>query len=201
MPVSPKILIIACGALARELVALRRANGWNDVRIRCLPADLHNTPERIPGAVRKLLEEHLPAVDAAFVAYGDCGTGGRLDAVLRDFGVARLPGAHCYEFLAGRASFERLAMEEPGTFFLTDFLVTHFDRLVRKGLGLDRHPHLRDAYFGNYRRVMLLSQTKSPDLIDRARAQARFLRLEFAHHHTGLDPLAARLEVGTRCPG
>ncbi len=188
-----RILIIACGALARELVELKRRNRWAALRVQCLPAELHNTPQRIPGAVRTAIERHRADGVRMFVAYGDCGTGGALDRVLTEYGVERLPGAHCYQFFAGASRFERLANDEPGTFYLTDFLVRHFERLVVRGLGLDRHPELRDSYFGNYRRVVYLAQSDTPGLSERARECARYLKLEFHPHPTGLAPLEAVL--------
>ena len=122
-------------------------------------------------------------------AYADCGTGGTLDRVLKEYGVERLPGAHCYDFYAGTQEFRRMAEEEIGTFYLTDFLTRHFDRLVKKGLGLDRHPQLMPQYFCNYRRVMYLGQSDSPELEQMARTHAEYLGLEFAAHRTGLAPL------------
>ena len=183
------VLLLACGALARELVQLQELNGWRHWRIQCLPAELHNTPTEIPGAVREAIETWRDDYDHLFVAYADCGTGGALDRVLDEYGIPRLPGAHCYEFFAGAESFHALAEEEPGTFYLTDFLARHFDRLVRRGLGLDQHPELRDSYFGNYRRVVYLAQTRGPDLEPLAREHADFLGLDFAVHPTGLAPL------------
>src|SRR5210317_12369 len=132
-------LVIACGALAKEIVELKRLNGWSHLEIQCLPAKLHNRPEKIPGAVRAELEKRLPEFEHVFVAYADCGTGGELDKVLEEFGIERLPGAHCYDFYAGVSELAWLAADEPGTFYLTDFLTRHFDRLVQEGLGLDRH--------------------------------------------------------------
>ena len=144
-------LVIGCGALARELVALTRRAGFPEVDLTCLPATLHNRPERIPEAVRSRIRRARAAGrDRIFVAYADCGTGGLLDRVLDEEGVARLEGAHCYEVYAGRAAFATLAADEPGTFYLTDFLARNFDRLVIRGLGLDRHPELLPLYFGNY---------------------------------------------------
>ena len=187
------VLILACGALARELVCIRELNGWSQVTVQCLPAELHNTPKAIPGAVERKLDALQGGFNRVFVAYGDCGTGGGLDRVLAQRGVERLPGAHCYEFLAGRAVFERLAEAEPGSFYLTDFLVRHFDRLVVRGLGLDRHPQLRTAYFGNYRRAVYLAQTENPLLRRKAEAQAGRLGLEFHYRFCGDAPLAAAL--------
>lgn len=189
-------LIIACGALAGELLELQRRNRWWHVHVKCLPAGLHNAPGDIPGAVRAAMERYRAQYEQVFVAYADCGTGGKLDEVLDPLGVERLPGAHCYAFYTGVARFRELAEEEPGTFYLTDFLVRHFDRLVRRGLGLDRHPELRHQYFGNYRRVLLLAQDPSPELTRLAREQARFLGLQFVEQRTGLAPLQLVLQEG-----
>lgn len=184
-----QVLLIACGAIARELVELRRRNHWEQVRIQCLPADLHNRPEKIPGRVRELIERHRANYEQIFVAYADCGTGGHLDRVLEEFGIERLDGAHCYEFFTGSGPFAELADEEPGTFYLTDFLARHFDRLVRQGLGLDRHPELLPDYFGNYRRLVYLAQTDSPKLEEKAAKHAEYLGLEFLVRRTGLKPV------------
>jgi hypothetical protein len=184
---SDTVLIIACGALAREIEELRRLNGWGHVRVQCLPAELHNTPEAIPAAVREKIEAGRGEHEKIFVAYADCGTGGRLDALLRESGVERLPGAHCYEFYAGSAEFAGLHEAEPGTFYLTDFLVRQFEPLVIQALGLDRHPELRDQYFRNYRRLVYLAQSESPDLEARARECARRLGLEYGYRYTGLE--------------
>src|SRR5579862_2446675 len=161
MDPAPATLVIACGALAREIAALRRANGWSALSVRCLPAELHNRPERIAPAVREAIRESRPRYQNIFVAYADCGTGGLLDAVLREEGIERLPGAHCYEFFAGAKLFAELSQAEPGTFYLTDFLLRHFDRLVIRGLGLDEHPELADQYFRHYRKLVYLAQTRS----------------------------------------
>jgi hypothetical protein len=182
------VLVLACGALAREVEALRRAGPLAHVTLRCLDAALHNRPDRIPAAVEDAIVRHGGGFDRIFVAYADCGTGGELDRTLSRHGIERLPGAHCYEFFAGAAVFAALADAEPGTFYLTDFLVRHFDRLVREGLGLDRHPQLRDQYFGNYRRVTHLAQTESAELDALAREQAAWLGLEYSRVQTGLDP-------------
>ena len=185
----PTVLIIACGALAREIVALQRLNGWSHIGIQCLPAELHNRPEKIPAAVEAAIEKYRDEYDQLFVAYADCGTGGALDQVLQRHGVERLPGAHCYEFYAGAETFAALTEQEPASFYLTDFLARHFDRLVKKGLGLDRHPELMPEYFGNYRRLVYLSQTESAQLETAAREHAAYLGLAFEHRHTGLDPV------------
>lgn len=186
-------LIIACGALAREIAALRRANDWTAVDVCCLPPELHNRPERIPAAVRDKIQAHRAEYRSIFVAYADCGTGGRLDAVLREEGVERLPGAHCYEFFAGARSFAELAEAEPGTFYLTDFLTRHFERLVVRGLGIDRHPELAQEYFRNYRKVVYLAQIRSAALLEQARRIAADLSLAFEHRHTGYGELGVHL--------
>jgi hypothetical protein len=189
-------LVIACGALASELRAVLNGQGLDGVDVRYLPAHLHNRPERIAPALAELVEREGGGRDV-FVAYADCGTGGALDAFLAGHpGVARLPGAHCYEFFAGNDRFAALHDAEPGTFYLTDFLAKHFETLVWQGLGLDRHPSLLPVYFGNYRRVVLLSQRDDPAVVGAARAAAERLGLAFEHEHTGLAPFAAAVAVG-----
>jgi hypothetical protein len=187
------MLIIACGALANEITALRRANGWNQVDVRCLPAELHNRPEKIPAAVRSLIQASRESYGSIFVAYGDCGTGGELDRVLREEGVERIPGAHCYEFFATAPVFAALAEAEPGTFYLTDFLLRHFDRLVIRGLGLDRHPELFSVYFGNYRKLVYLAQAPGPKSREDALAIATRMGLEFEYAQTGYGTLGTTL--------
>ena len=189
-----RVLIVGCGALGRELVAL--TVGLPNVDIACLSPDLHNRPEGIPSRVRtRIRQGRRDGYDQIFVAYADCGTGGLLDPVLADEGVERLPGAHCYEFFAGRTNFAALADDEPATFWLTDFLARNFERLVIRGLGIDRHPELEATYFGNYRRVVYLSQTDDPDLLAMARAAATRLGLAFEHRHTGYGELATSLQA------
>ena len=192
-------LVIGCGALGRELVAITRQ--LPNVEVACLPAELHNRPGGIPGAVRsRIADARADGFDHIFVAYADCGTGGLLDRVLIDEKVERLPGAHCYEFYAGSDAFARLADEEIGTFYLTDFLVRNFDRLVIRGLGIDAHPELLHDYFGNYRRVVYLAQTEDFALVEAARAASERLGLAFEYRFTGLGDLAAPIVafVGTR---
>lgn len=183
-------LIVACGALARELKAVIAANGWQHVRLQCLPADLHNRPERIPEAVRDSIRAGRARFARILVAYADCGTGGLLDRVLEEEGVERLPGAHCYEFYAGTPAFTALADAEPGSFYLTDFLVRHFERLVIRELGIERHPELAAQYFGNYRRLVYLAQSADAQLHEQAQRAAARLGLEFHHRFTGYGDLA-----------
>lgn len=183
-------LVIGCGALARELVELTRRAGLPAMDLTCLPASLHNRPERIPGAVQaRIRRARAEGYDRIFVAYADCGTGGLLDRVLDAEGVARLEGAHCYEVYAGRAAFAELSEEEPGTFYLTDYLVRNFERLVVRGLGLDRHPELLPIYFGNYTRLVYLAQSDDPELTARATAAASRLDLAFERRLVGLGEL------------
>jgi hypothetical protein len=191
-------LVIGCGALGRELVELARQPGLEAIEVRCLPASLHNRPERIPAAVDARIRAAKGRYERIFVAYGDCGTGGRLDGVLEAHGVERLPGAHCYAFYAGLPAFDRLAAEEPGTFYLTDFLARSFERLVVRGLGLDRHPELLPTYFANYRRLVYLSQRNDPELRALAQRAADRLGLAFEHRRTGYGELAAAItRLGT----
>ncbi|MDP9332142.1 MAG: DUF1638 domain-containing protein [Actinomycetota bacterium] len=186
-------LVLACGALAGDLRAVLAAGGFDaHVDVAYLPANLHNRPDTIAVLLRPRLQAAIDARRPVFVAYADCGTGGGLDALLDEFpGVHRLPGAHCYEVFAGSEQFAAMHDEELGTFYLTDFLTKHFDALVWCGLGLDRHPELRETYFANYRRVVLLSQEPGPDVLARARDAAARLGLPFVHHPTGRDGLRA----------
>jgi uncharacterized protein DUF1638 len=188
MTVAP--LVIACGALASELRAVLKGQDLaGAVEVTYLPAHLHNRPERIVPELEPLLDKAAAQHRAVFVAYADCGTGGALDALLeRHPGVTRLPGSHCYEFFSGAEQFAAMHEEELGTLFLTDFLAKHFEPLLWQGLGLDRHPQLRDMYFGNYRRVVLISQTTSDAVVAAGRAAAQRLGLEFEHRHVGLEP-------------
>ncbi|MBT8087578.1 MAG: DUF1638 domain-containing protein [Gammaproteobacteria bacterium] len=192
-PVAERVLVIACGALAREIVALKRKYAWHHLDMQCIDARLHNRPALIADRVRQKIRDNRDRYDRIFVAYGDCGTGGQLDRVLAEEQVERLPGAHCYQFLAGNERFDALADSVPGTFYLTDFLARHFDRLVMKPLKLDTHSELRDAYFGNYTRLVYLSQTKSADLEQRAKQAARRLGLAFEHVHCGYGALQQNL--------
>lgn len=189
------ILIIACGALAREITVLKRANGWTDMDVHCLPPELHNRPERIVPAVREQIDTHRSHYETIFVAYADCGTGGMLDVLLREEGVERLPGAHCYEVFAGAAVFGELHDAEPGTFYLTDFLLRHFDRLVTRGLGLDRHPELALQYFRNYRKLVYLAQNAGTGEEQRASQIAQDMGLEFEFRRTGYGDLGSRLRA------
>jgi hypothetical protein len=191
----PRLVIIGCGALARELLALTR--GLPGVRVVAVDARLHMQPGRIAGAVERRIadvrREHGSDV-RIFVAYADCGTGGALDAVLEREGVERIPGAHCYEFYAGSAAYAALQEEEVGTFYLTDFLARQFDTIVYAGLGLDRHPELLPDYFGNYRRLVYLAQSDDPELTRRARAAADRLGLAFERRATGYGELGPVIE-------
>lgn len=189
----PEVLVLACGAIAREVLAIRELNGWTHVTVRCLPGKLHSTPERIAPAVDAKLRELKDRYERVFVAYADCGTAGALDRVLAAHGVERLPGAHCYGFFAGHEEWLRLHEAEPATFYLTDFLARHFDALVVRALKLDRHPELKEQLFGNYRRVLYLAQTDDPELLERARSAADYLGLAFERRRTGYGDLLTSL--------
>jgi hypothetical protein len=190
-------LVLACGALVRELRAVLAEDGLGDaVDVEFLPAPLHNRPERIVPAIRERLAAE-PVDRPVFLGYADCGTGGELDRFLagEERQIVRLPGDHCYGFLAGLDRFTELHAEELGSFFLTDFLARHFDAIVWQGLGLDRHPELHDLYFAAYRRVVLLTQTGDAAVLEAATAAADRLRLELVVEHTGLGPFARSVRV------
>ena len=182
-----RVLVVGCGALGRELVTLTR--GLPGVDVTCLPAELHNRPERIPAAVRRKIRAGRRTHERILVLYGDCGTGGLLDAVLAEEGVERIQGPHCYAFFRGIDAFLAEADAEPGCFYLTDYLVRHFDRLVIEGLGLDRHPELLPLYFGNYTRLVYLAQTPDAGLERKAKAAALRLGLAFEQRTTGYGGL------------
>ncbi len=191
--VAASTLVIACGAIAREVIAITQANRWSHVDVTCLPAELHNRPEKIPGAVQAKIRGLRARYDNIFVAYADCGTGGLLDKVLQEEGVERIAGAHCYEFYAGSAAFAEMAEQELGTFYLTDFLLRHFDRLVIRGLGIDRHPQLLQEYFGNYRKLVYLAQAPKPEAYAQAQAAADRLGLRCEIKLIGYGELASSL--------
>jgi len=181
-------LYLACGALARELIDLSEAYGWQDsIKITCLPASWHNYPEKIAPALEKKIKQAKASgsYEKIFVLYGDCGTGGILDEMLQREQIERIQGAHCYEFFAGGPNFSKMVEEEPGTFFLTDYLTRHFDRLIIKGLGLDRYPQLQDSYFGNYRNLVYLAQKEDETLKSRAAKAAMRLGLSFEYRYCG----------------
>ena len=187
---APRTLLIACGALAREVRALIELNGWTHLHLTCLPAQLHNRPERIAEAVRAKIRTHRDRYERILVLYGDCGTGGELDRVLAEEGVPRIEGPHCYAFFRGVDAFLAEAEAEPGCFYLTDFLARHFERLVIEGLGLDRHPELLPLYFGNYTKLVYLAQTADPERAQQAKAAALRLGLAYEERVTGYGGLA-----------
>ena len=196
-----RVLIIGCGALARELVAVIDQAGLENVDLTCLPATLHNRPGGIPALVKAKIGAARPRYEQIFIAYADCGTGGLLDRVLAEEGVERLPGAHCYEFYSGSSAFAAMHDEDPATFYLTDFLARNFDRLVIQGLGLDRHPELLPQYFGNYHRLIYLAQTDDPALVRAARRAARRLGLTFELRLVGYGDLATSVVAAAAVAG
>ncbi|MEC9121115.1 MAG: DUF1638 domain-containing protein [Pseudomonadota bacterium] len=189
-----RLLVIGCGALAEELSALKRANQWTALDIKCLDAALHNRPEQIADRLESVLAQYHAEYTNILIAYADCGTGGAIDRVARQFNAQRLPGAHCYEFYATSPVFEALAEAEPGTFYLTDFLVRHFDRLVIEEMKLDEYPELEEMLFGRYRKVVYLAQVDSSELLQQAERAARRLKLPLEVVTTGYGLLAKTVE-------
>jgi len=185
--------LLICGALAREVIALRDLHGWQ-ADIWAIPAKLHMTPGKIAPAVRARFEALRQQYERIVVVYGDCGTGGALDTLLDELGIQRIAGPHCYEMYAGAEKWEELTNEEPGTFYLTDFLLRQFDALVIKELGLDRYPFLRDDYFHNYKRLVYLAQTEpTEEMILRAHDASEKLDLPLEVRITGMGDLETRL--------
>ena len=189
-----KALIIACGALAREVLALIKLNGWQHMELQCLPADLHLRPEKIPDAVEAAVEAARGQYARIFVAYADCGTGGLLAARCEKLGVEMISGPHCYSFFEGNDAFA--ARGEVTSFYLTDFLARQFEAFVWRPMGLDKHPELRDLYFGNYEKLVFLAQTEDDALTQAAQAAAQKLGLVFERRFTGYGDLGSALDHG-----
>jgi hypothetical protein len=188
-----RVLLIACGALAREIVDLMERNNWTAFDIQCLPAKWHNTPQFIVPGVREKIRAARGKYQKTFVLYGDCGTGGLLDKLLEEEEVERIDGPHCYAFFSGNAAFARAADEDMTAFYLTDYIVRQFDKLIWEGLGLDSHPELRDSYFGNYNKVIFLAQTENAELQVKAKAAAGKLGLAYEYRFTGYGELESEM--------
>ncbi|MFZ3582416.1 DUF1638 domain-containing protein [Loktanella sp. DJP18] len=186
-----RVLLLACGALAHEILALRAANQWDHLDLQCLPAIYHNHPERIVPAIRATVAARRHDYDRIFVVYADCGTGGQLQAACDEMGIAMIPGPHCYSFFTGNDAFART--DDMTAFYLTDFLTRQFDAFVWRPLGLDRHPQLRDTYFGNYTALIYLAQTDDPALTAKAATIADRMGLTFIRRCTGYGDLAQAL--------
>jgi len=188
-----RILLIACGALAHEVLALKRLNHWDHIDLQCLPANLHLWPDRIPAAVAAAVTEHKSTYETIFILYADCGTGGLLSQKCKELGVEMIEGPHCYSFFEGNFTFAAHAETEISAFYLTDFLVRQFDAFVWRPMGLDRHPELRDTYFANYTKLVYQAQTDDPALDAKARACAARLGLAYERRFTGYGDLATFL--------
>ena len=188
------VLVIACGALAREINALKNTHGWEHLHMKCIDAKLHFYPERIGPALRERIQRYKGEYERIYVGYAECGTAGEVDKIIEEEGLERLPGAHCYQFFAGSAAFDAIAEEEPGSFYLTDFLVRHFRSLVIVALGLDKHPELMETYFGNYKRVVYLAQTSDERLLAEAKEAADYLGLAFEYVPCGYGELETSLQ-------
>lgn len=193
-----RVLVIACGALAREIIDLKTVNGWDHLDLTCLPAILHNHPERITDAVSEAVAKHKEDYHSIYVAYADCGTGGLLETACEGLGVDMIKGPHCYSFFEGNDAFAAHD-DEITAFYLTDFLTRQFDAFVWKPLGLDKHPELRDAYFGHYTKLVFQSQTDDPALLAKAKECAEKLGLAFEHRVTGYGDLATTLSEWAEC--
>lgn len=184
--------MVACGALARDLHDVVQRTGWA-VDLYPLPPLLHNRPARIAAAVEELVDSLTGRYDRIAVAYADCGTYGALDEVCRRRDLRRLPGLHCYDLYAGPERIRALLDEQPGSYLLTDFLVTSFERTVVRELGLDRHPELREDYFAHYTRVVWLAVNPTPELSALAKHAAAVLGLPLQVVNVRLDSLERAL--------
>ncbi|AEI94235.1 DUF1638 domain-containing protein [Roseobacter litoralis] len=188
-----RVLLIACGALAREILDLKAANGWTHLDLTCLPANLHLYPDKITAAVRDAVAKHRKDYSDVFVVYADCGTGGQLQSACDALGVEMISGPHCYSFFEGNARFAEAAEHEITTFYLTDFLVRQFDAFVIRPMGLDRHPELHDMYFAHYEKLVYQAQTDDPALTEKAERCAERLGLAFERRFTGYGDLSTAL--------
>ncbi|WP_210009606.1 DUF1638 domain-containing protein [Neorhizobium galegae] len=189
-----KVHVIACGAIAREILAVSRQQGLGHIDLNCLPAIWHAYPQKIvPGLEKAVAEARQAGFEKIFFAYADCGTGGEIDRLCEREGIARIEGPHCYSFFAGNDVFAAKADEDLFSFFLTDFLARQFEAFVIEPLGLDRHPQLKDMYFGNYRKLVYLSQEEDKVLQDKARGAAEYLGLEYEYRFTGYGDLTQAL--------
>ncbi len=189
-----KILLIACGALAKEIMDIIELNKLEHIELECLPAQLHNTPDHIPSRVEeKIIEAKGKGYKNIYCVYADCGTGGQLDTVLGQHEVSRIAGPHCYSFFVGNALFPKQSEQEITSFYLTDFLAEHFENFVIKPLGLDKHPELKNIYFEHYEKVIFLAQTENSQLKDKAKAAADYLDLKFEYQFTGYGDLDVTL--------
>ncbi|MDR3495733.1 MAG: DUF1638 domain-containing protein [Ancalomicrobiaceae bacterium] len=193
-----RTLVIACGALIAELQQVIRLNGLDHIEVTAVPADYHATPDKIPDAVAAKIRAAKQRYAHVLVGFGDCGTRGRLDEILAQEGVERIEGAHCYAFYAGLDRFAQLHDEAAGTFYLTDFLARHFDKLTLKALKLDTHPELKSDYFGNYTRVVYLAQLPTPERLARAQAVAAWFGLPLTVVETGVAGLDDWLKAADR---
>jgi len=190
-----RVLLLACGALAHEILALKRLNNWDHMDMQCLPAKLHLYPDKIPNAVEEAVLKHREIYETIFVVYADCGTGGLLQAKCAELGVEMVEGPHCYSFFEGNDVFANTSEDEITAFYLTDFLVKQFDAFIMKPMGLDRHPELRDMYFGNYTKVVYQAQINDPVLDAKAQECADKLGLPLERRFTGYGDLEVALKA------
>jgi len=189
-----KIRVIACGMIAREVLAINEQIGRNHIDLKCLPAEFHHHPEKIAPAMDIAIREaRAEGFTRIFAGYADCGTGGELDKVCKKHGIERIAGPHCFSFYIGNDTFAKAGDDHMTTFFITDFLARHFETFMVKPLGMDRHPELKEMYFSNYKKALYLAQTNDPDLDEKAEAAARFLGLEFERRYTGYGDLTPAL--------
>lgn len=189
-----KLRVIACGMIAREVLAVNEQLGFDHVDLKCLPAEFHHHPEKIAPAMDKAIKTaREEGYEHVFVGYADCGTGGELDKVCQQHGVERIAGPHCFSFYIGNKTFEETDGDYLTTFFLTDFIVRHFETFMKRPLGLDRHPELLEMYFGNYTRALYIAQTQDPELEEMARQAAEYLGLEYEYRYTGFGDLTPAL--------
>lgn len=193
---SKPIRVIGCGMIAREILAVSEQLGFDHIDLKCLPAMWHHHPEKIaPGVDAAIIEARDEGFENVFVAYADCGTGGHLDTVCEKHGVERIEGPHCFSFYYGNDAFQKEEDELFTCFYMTDFLARSFNAFFIKPLGLDKHPELKEMYFGNYTKMIYFAQTDDANLRENAEAAAEFMGLEYEYRFTGYGDLTPALRA------
>ncbi|MEI5678174.1 DUF1638 domain-containing protein [Mesorhizobium sp. CGMCC 1.15528] len=189
-----KLLVIGCGMLAREILAVKEQLGLDHLDLTCLPAEFHYYPDRIAPALDKaIVKAKADGYGQIFVGYADCGSGGMVDRICEKHGVERMDGPHCFAFYQGMEAFRAIEDGDMMSFYMTDFLCRQFDAFFIKPLGLDRHPELIADYFGNYEKVVYLAQTNDPALDKVAEDAAKLLGLAYERRFTGYGDLSSSL--------
>lgn len=190
-----KVRIIACGAIAREVLAIKDANGLDHIDLKCLPALWHVWPDKIAPAMREAIAEaRAEGFGKVFIGYAECGTKGELDKICAEEGIERIAGPHCYAFFTGTEKFLKECEDEFTAFYLTDLITRQFEAFVIEPLKFDKHPELIPMVFGNYEKIVYLAQTEDTALQEKAKWAADYLGLAYEYRYTGMGDLEPALK-------